>query len=229
MRLDDKFSNYTLLIKNSPTSSTPECKLLNNKNGKVYDMQPLSSDGKRFGIKSSNGDQRVNFDIDTTSPNTIGVTILEDGKLEGLTTEYIPRSHRFNFYLDHGTITMDKEHVPSLLKIPTKLRVGKSHGYGIFATAPIKAGEIIEETPMLSQNDPYLTNYTFGYNKQHLLALGFGSLYNHSDNPNVSHSINTEGNVMTFTALRDIPEGGQCTISYGSQYFPSRGIVPELL
>lgn len=214
MRIEEgPFSNYTLAVDKNPPQ------LINNQTGKKFDLPALSQDRRRYAIKSSDGQRQLSFDIDNADSSSITSVTLLDGK----------SSHRFNFYKNHKAITVDKEYVPSILKVPTKLRLGKSHGYGVFATADIKKGEIVEETPMLSQLDPYLTDYTFGFNRQHLLALGFGSLYNHSDDPNIGHSISPQGNIITFTALRDIPEGSQCTISYGKNYFLSRGIIPDVL
>lgn len=191
--------------------------LMRNRSGQAEPLVPTSSDGRKYSVRYPGKAESFNFDVDyTPESKTTHVTIGDGG-----------HTHRFNFYADHGVITMDKEYTPSIFKEPKKLRLGKSHGVGVFAAADIKAGEVVEEIPMLSQTDSFLSDYTFGHNKQHLLALGYGSLYNHSDDPNITHSISPQGNIITYTANRDIAEGTQCTISYGNLYFLARGIAPD--
>jgi len=49
------------------------------------------------------------------------------------------------------------------------------------------------------------------------LALGLGSMFNHSTlHQNVSWIRNTETEVIVYTALRDIKAGEEVCISYGS-------------
>ena len=47
------------------------------------------------------------------------------------------------------------------------------------------------------------------------LALGYGSLYNHSYQPNARYDDQPAG-AMTFTALRDIRAGEEITINYNN-------------
>lgn len=193
--------------------------LMRNRTGEAEVLVPTSTDGRKYSVRLPGKKETFNFDVDyTPEKKTTSITVGDGG-----------HTHRFNFYSDHGVVTMDKEYIPSIYKEPKKLRLGKSHGVGVFASSDIKAGEIVEEIPMLAQTDSFLSDYTFGHNKQHLLALGYGSLYNHSDSPNITHSISPQGNIITYTANKNIPEGTQCTISYGSLYFLARGISPDSL
>jgi uncharacterized protein len=55
------------------------------------------------------------------------------------------------------------------------------------------------------------------------LALGLGSLFNHSTrHQNIGWLRNTESDVIVYTALRDIKKGEELCISYGSArlWFP---------
>ncbi|HJN65554.1 MAG TPA: SET domain-containing protein-lysine N-methyltransferase, partial [Pirellulales bacterium] len=45
------------------------------------------------------------------------------------------------------------------------------------------------------------------------LALGYGSLYNHSYNPNARYD-DARGQIKVFTAICDITEGTEITINY---------------
>ena len=65
-------------------------------------------------------------------------------------------------------------------------------GFGVFAGCPFKKSELLPKTwktLFLPQNFPkgqFLRNYVFGHNDTHMaLALDYGSVMNHHDDPNV--------------------------------------------
>jgi uncharacterized protein len=101
-------------------------------------------------------------------------------------------------------------------------------GRGVFARRDIKKGEVIEECPIIevSEDDPsnpsegilitYL--YYFGENKEKsLVALGFGSLYNHTYNPNSFYRIDDKEQTITFIALIDIKKDEEITVNYNHE------------
>lgn len=99
------------------------------------------------------------------------------------------------------------------------------YGRGIFATRDIKTGELIEVSPVLtsSKNDwkylkkTVLYNYCFswGENYEHTaIALGYGSLYNHSYTPNAEYNNNIDNLSIDFYAIADIIDGQEITINY---------------
>lgn len=47
------------------------------------------------------------------------------------------------------------------------------------------------------------------------VATGYGSLYNHSYNPNAQHAKHLDLEEIHFHALRDISTGEEITINYG--------------
>lgn len=100
-------------------------------------------------------------------------------------------------------------------------------GRGLFATKPIKSGEIVEESPIirLSPGDMHFIEntilgcYVFDspteFSNDGFLALGLGSLFNHSDEPNVEWEVDPRNNLITFKATENIKSGKQLFINYG--------------
>jgi hypothetical protein len=99
-------------------------------------------------------------------------------------------------------------------------------GRGVFASTDIGADETIEVTLMLVIDSAFmawvlrltpLRNYFFqwGTNRRKAaIALGFGSLYNHSFEPNAVYEKNIEKGVIEFSARQDIQKGEEITINY---------------
>lgn len=98
-------------------------------------------------------------------------------------------------------------------------------GRGVFAAGNIKKGELIETCPVIkiSEEDPSNTPdgilityfYYLGKKKQgQFLALGFGSIYNHTRNPNAQYKINQKEEIIDFTALCDIKKDSEITVNY---------------
>jgi SET domain-containing protein len=87
----------------------------------------------------------------------------------------------------------------------------------------IKQGEIIEECPVVlvphSQLDPLsntvLNYYEFVWDETNeAIAFGYGSLYNHSANPNVEFSFDYDRRVIIFSAKHDIQVDEEMFIDY---------------
>ena len=96
---------------------------------------------------------------------------------------------------------------------------------GVYARHDIKKGEIIERCPIIevSKNDTsnlkesVLVTYFFyfGKNKEQIaIALGFGSIYNHSHKPNATYKINRKDKIIDFIALEDINKDDEITFNY---------------
>lgn len=105
-------------------------------------------------------------------------------------------------------------------------------GYGVFADQTIPAGDTIEESyaiPVFNQ-EPELANYYFGLEgdeRLHMLSLGYGSIYNHSDNPNAEFFLDKENGTIIFCAKRNIKPGDEILIHYGANWFSSRFVKPK--
>lgn len=111
--------------------------------------------------------------------------------------------------------------------LPDNLFVARTpdKGRAVFTSHPIKAGATIEVAPMivfsakdrLSIDDTFLYEYYFEWGnkgKKGALALGFGSLYNHSYAPNARYIPDFDLNVLEFQAVRDIEPGEEITVNY---------------
>lgn len=107
----------------------------------------------------------------------------------------------------------------------TKTRVGESpiSGRGIFAKKDIVKNEIIEicHTIVLKKKDEkmlrktFLNDYYFKlFNGFPCIALGNGSLYNHSFYPNAICE-ESENNTLMIKALKRIENGEEILINYG--------------
>ncbi len=112
---------------------------------------------------------------------------------------------------------------------PTSIRIGDTeHGRGVIAAAEIGKDETIEVCPILElaegETSGLLNDYTVSLGDDDAgvaLLLGYGSLYNHSDEPNAEY-IATDDDAYSFVALREIGVGEQITISYGEEWWMTR-------
>jgi SET domain-containing protein len=98
------------------------------------------------------------------------------------------------------------------------------HGRGVFASEPIKKGEILEEChffllPKDSSYEQILNDHFFSWPKRttesFAICLGYGSIFNHSDNEfNADWETDTQKNKFIFFAIRDIQEGEEIFTNY---------------
>lgn len=98
-------------------------------------------------------------------------------------------------------------------------------GRGVFTGAAIPADSLIEICPMIilpPQDVPHLESSTlFDYyfewgedGNLGAIALGYGSIYNHSFQPNAFYDMDMEANVLRIYALKDIPAGSEILFNY---------------
>ena len=108
-----------------------------------------------------------------------------------------------------------------------KIYIEESHlsGKGVFASVNIKSGEIIEIAPVILMPEEEISdlaktkllNYFFAWGEKlekAAIALGFGSLYNHSYAPNAKFVENYDLETITYSAIKDIKEGEEILINY---------------
>ena len=99
-------------------------------------------------------------------------------------------------------------------------------GRGVFARRGILKGEVIEKVPLLVMPaeefaeglaNTMLKDYCFDWGVgQVALALGYGSLYNHSYKPNARYE-DVNKNTKAFIALRAIAAGEEITVNYNGK------------
>jgi len=113
----------------------------------------------------------------------------------------------------------------------TKLEVKDSliAGRGVFATASIAKGEILEECHFFKATGrdykslDNLKDLVFNYPinvKNCVLVLGFGSIYNHSVDGAAYWETDTEAKLFRFIASRDIPVGAEILMDYKTPSAP---------
>lgn len=118
----------------------------------------------------------------------------------------------------------------------------KGKGRAVFSNVAIEKDDLIEECPLIAippedfdlVTATHVVNYCFHLDreaKRLAVALGFGSLYNHSFECNAHHIIDKETETITIFALRDIAPHEEITINYNGDpenqsdnWFVSRGM-----
>ncbi len=134
----------------------------------------------------------------------LGVSVLLDGDAENIMNEIAPSD--------------------SIYVATTETR-----GRGVFAGRFIRQGETIEVCPVLvlpateAQNhldETRLYDYYFAWGEHEesvAIALGYGSLYNHSYAANADHILDVAAGVIRIVAFRSIRKGEEITINYGGR------------
>lgn len=98
-------------------------------------------------------------------------------------------------------------------------------GRGVFASVEFERGDIIELCPviLISMNDRKiihetgLHDYYFVWGDEDdmaAIALGYGSLYNHSDTPNAQFINDLENDLIIMECLKPIKPGDEIFINY---------------
>ena len=103
----------------------------------------------------------------------------------------------------------------------------KNGGYGVYATQPIREGELLEMAPFIEVPSHFifgqpnlLQDYVFLSHckpKHVLVVFGYGSMYNHSLTPNVYYRVNghDRNRFMDYVALTNVRPGEELMINYG--------------
>jgi uncharacterized protein len=101
------------------------------------------------------------------------------------------------------------------------------YGRGVFATRDINKDTLLEVSPVIifpKEEYKYLKktnliNYVFWWGKNYdecALALGIGSLFNHSRTPNALFKRKIKKGTINFYAYTDIKSGEEILINYNS-------------
>jgi uncharacterized protein len=102
----------------------------------------------------------------------------------------------------------------------------KGKGRGVFARRLIYDGEVIERVPVLvlpigesrtASGPTPMSDYCFDWGRGTVaVALGYGSLYNHSYQPNARYD-DESGQTKVFIAIRDIALGEEIVVNYNGE------------
>ncbi|CAG8537650.1 3921_t:CDS:2 [Ambispora gerdemannii] len=108
--------------------------------------------------------------------------------------------------------------------VPLEIRQTPHKGRGVFSKSSILSRTLIEISPILlfshSEYEEHgkhtiLKQYTYRWKDGYALAIGLGSLFNHSRNNNVGYVKDFEANVIRYYTLCDIESGKELCINYG--------------
>lgn len=113
------------------------------------------------------------------------------------------------------------------IKISKKLK-----SRGVFALKNYKEGDVIEVCPCIADNtkkfDGIIGDYLFNYDaKTSLVAFGYCSMYNHSDDYNALWEIISKEKIKVY-ATKNITKGEEIFVSYGDDYWTTRGLDTKL-
>jgi SET domain-containing protein len=100
-----------------------------------------------------------------------------------------------------------------------------NRGRGVFAARRFRVDEVIEVCPVIALSsteaakldDTQLYNYYFGWgaeNRGAAIALGFGSLYNHSYTPNAAYRKSEADSTISIIAVKPIAPEDEILIKY---------------
>ena len=95
-------------------------------------------------------------------------------------------------------------------------------GLGVFASRPHRIDELIEFCPVIvvpaaqaeTLNSTKMGSYSYQWGRHVALAQGYGSLYNHSYEPNAFFVVDFEHRGIRIVARRRIDVGTEITINY---------------
>ncbi len=115
------------------------------------------------------------------------------------------------------------------IKPSTKIYVSESKiknaGRGVFAAQNLSKDEMIEICPLLEVaiddvfvlKDSLLATYYFSFDDAQdkvAIALGNGSIYNHSYKPNSTYKKNLEDKTLEFKTVKDVKKDEEITVNY---------------
>jgi len=103
----------------------------------------------------------------------------------------------------------------------------KIKGRGVFALKDFKAGEVIENCPVIVftpkerkvLEKTYLNYYIYPWRstRSAAIAFGYGSIYNHSFEPNADWKQDFKKGVMVYKAIKPIKKGEQILVNYNGE------------
>ena len=111
-----------------------------------------------------------------------------------------------------------------------KVKKSPINGNGVFATKNFSIDEIIEVAPLLKAHEDNMkgkiNDYLFTISEEetekgyYALVLGYGSIYNHSDNNNAIYKV--DGNNLIIRTIKPIKKGEEIFVNYGPNWWSSR-------
>ena len=132
----------------------------------------------------------------------------------------------------------EQNSVPSIV-LPFEIRTHPIKGRGLFTTQDLPAYTLLHTAPciVVSKNEyeRHVKHTCFEHYLFHCrstgnmyLALGYGSLFNHSTRPNINYRIHPENREISYSVgYRPIKRGEELLIYYGSNVWFEDGTEPS--
>jgi len=105
--------------------------------------------------------------------------------------------------------------------------INRNKGRGVFALRNFKEGEIVETCPTLQMSPTerkhcaktILNYYMYPWRstRSASVVLGYGSIYNHSFDPNADWKQNFKTKTMVYRAIKPIKKGTEITVNYNGE------------
>jgi len=129
---------------------------------------------------------------------------------------------------DKGGLLKLRKEVFNINRVEYSKRANGS--YTVLAKTQFAKGEIVEIAPIIfvgpeTKAVPRLKDYIFEIDKTkqtYGVVLGYGSLYRHSETPNITFAYNSKNRLMYFISARPINAGEELKINYGKEYWQER-------
>lgn len=183
-----------------------------------FKMIPIQKGTKRFGgrlpeNKIPSLEEYTNMNEDFFNPFD------DDDKVKEKKPSYISDKG--------GSLALRKETF-NLARVEFSKRPGGE--YTVIAKTQFARGEIIEICPTIIVGEEAkvidkIKDIIFEIDKdknEWALVLGYGSLYRHSDKPNVDYAYNKLTKQMYFITKNTIKQGEELTVNYGQDYWMER-------
>lgn len=113
--------------------------------------------------------------------------------------------------------------------IVRKVQVARSgvQGFGVYAIEDIEADQLVEECPVVLMKRPprrEVYDFVFNWDDNYVgFALGYGSIYNHSEQNNIRFELNKDLKTISYISNRKIERGEEIFINYGARWFEIHG------
>ena len=127
------------------------------------------------------------------------------------------------------------ENIKPLVDIEVRY-INDVKGFGVFTNQIIPKFSSVELCYSLKLYNTTIGHPAFDYmfyndsNKNYYLPLGYGSIYNHSDTPNLNWElISEEHKIMHFFSIIDIEIGQELTHNYGKGYWKNEKRTKKLM
>ena len=103
---------------------------------------------------------------------------------------------------------------------PHKVVTIPGKGRGVVAARAIRRGHLVEVAPVIvigkrEAEGRTMAHYVYCWGRRYAVALGVGSLFNHSARPTLYMAQRPKRMEMSFFAARDLKPGEELTIDYG--------------